>query len=317
MILVIGSGKDPHVQAVLRRLAETKSETVLLDAYEVESAGFGHRLSESVALTLGREQVQLSDVTSVWWRQKAKPEVPASSVMDLYDYSFVQREWNTIFDFLAARTENAFAINDRQRAKLAENKAFQLEVAGDFSFDIPRTIITNNSEHAVRFFELAGVNRCVYKSFSPYMPPNATMAYTTELDIAEISLNRFQETVDTTPGIFQELIESDHELRVTVVGDMIFSARIDVPDGQGVDWRASLFKNKYSHATLPKALEEELLRYHAKLGLVFAAYDFIVTKNQDIFFLEANPSGQWMWLEQQLGMPISQAVAKRLRRRGP
>ncbi|MGC1951645.1 MAG: hypothetical protein WA970_03490 [Gammaproteobacteria bacterium] len=304
------------MQAVLRWLSEAKSQTVLLDAYRMESAGFEHSPSESLRLAIGREQIQLSDVTSVWWRQKAKPQVPSDSVMGLYDYSFVQREWNTIFDYLAARTDNAFAINDRQKAKLAENKAYQLEVAGDFSFNVPKTIITNGFEHAVRFFELAGVSRCVYKSFSPYMPPNATMAYTTELDMEEISRKEFQETVDATPGIFQELIESDHELRVMVVGEMIFTARIDPPDGQRVDWRSSIFDNKYSHASLPKALEEELLRYHAKLGLVFAAYDFIVTKSQDIFFLEANPSGQWMWLEQQLGMPISEAVGEQLRRRG-
>ena len=313
MILVIGNGSDPHVQAVLRCLKQLKSHAVLLDAYQLESEGLKCNLSENVKFAIGRDQISLSDITSIWWRQKAKPQTPADSVLGLYDYGFVQREWNTIFDFLAASTENSFSINNRCKAKLAENKAFQLKVASEFMLNAPKTIITNRFEQAAQYFERAGVRKCVYKSFSPYMPPNATMAYTTELDIAEIPSREFQETADATPGIFQELIEADHEIRVTVIGDKVFSARIDTPTNQGVDWRTTIFKNRYSNVSLPKLLEEELLRYHNKLGLVFAAYDFIVNRRQDIFFLEANPSGQWMWLEQQLGMPISAAIAESLR----
>ncbi|URR11152.1 hypothetical protein LT980_14485 [Citrobacter portucalensis] len=312
MILVIGSGSDPHVQAVLHCLKEFKSQALLLDAYELESEGVRCSLSDNVKFTLGRNQVPLSDISSIWWRQKAKHQIPAGSVLGLYDYSFVQREWNTIFDFLATSTDKSFSINDRHKAKLAENKAFQLKVASEFLLNTPRTIITNRFEQAAEYFERAGVRKCVYKSFSPYMPPNATIAYTTELDIAEMYIRSFQETADTTPGIFQELIEADYEIRVTVIGDKVFSARIDTPENQGVDWRTSIFKNRYSILSLPKYLEEELLRYHNRLGLVFAAYDFIVNSRQDIFFLEVNPSGQWMWLEQQLGMPISAAIAEKL-----
>lgn len=316
MILIVGSRNDPHVQAVLRCLSEATCDALLLDAYDVESGGFMYNHFKSLEISIGREPVHLARISSVWWRQKAKPQVPADSAMGLYDYSFVQREWNTVFDYLASKVGDIFAVNDRQSAKLAENKAFQLDVAGEYQFNIPKTIITNRFEDAVRFFESSGVTRCVYKSFSPYMPPNATMTYTTELDLAELSRKEFQDTADTTPGIFQELIEPDHELRVTIVGEKVFTARIDVPDGQRVDWRSSQFLNRYTRACLPKELEDELLRYHTKLGLVFAAYDFIVTKNQDLFFLEANPSGQWMWLEQQLGLPISRAVSDALQRSG-
>lgn len=286
---------------------------VLLDAYNVDSAGFGHKPYGSLSIEVGRHEIQLSDIKSVWWRQKAKPQVPSDSVVELYNYGFVQREWNTIFDYLAAKTDSAFSINDRQKGKLAENKAFQLEIVSELGINMPQTIITSRCDAAIDFFESRRIQRCVYKSFSPYMPPNATMAYTTELEVAELSRREFQETIDTTPGIFQELIEADHELRVTVVGDEVFTARIDTPNRQLVDWRSSIFENKYSLASLPMAVEDELLRFHARMGLVFAAYDFIVSKNHEIFFLEANPAGQWMWLEQQLGSPISAAIGSLLR----
>jgi hypothetical protein len=38
-----------------------------------------------------------------------------------------------------------------------------------------------------------------------------------------------------------------------------------------------------------------------KLGLKFAAYDFIVTKE--------HPSGAWLWIENKIGYPISETLA--------
>jgi glutathione synthase/RimK-type ligase-like ATP-grasp enzyme len=49
---------------------------------------------------------------------------------------------------------------------------------------------------------------------------------------------------------------------------------------------------------------------NAKLGLNFAAYDFIVTPNEEFYFLEVNPGGQWLWLEKKTGLEISKALAE-------
>ena len=39
------------------------------------------------------------------------------------------------------------------------------------------------------------------------------------------------------------------------------------------------------------------------------ALDFIRTPHGAYVFLEVNPNGQWLWLEDRLGFPISQRVA--------
>jgi len=48
------------------------------------------------------------------------------------------------------------------------------------------------------------------------------------------------------------------------------------------------------------------------MGLRYGAFDFIVDKSGDYFFLECNPSGQWLWLEKVTDVNISQAVANEL-----
>ena len=46
------------------------------------------------------------------------------------------------------------------------------------------------------------------------------------------------------------------------------------------------------------------------MGLSFACYDFIVDDDDQVYFLEVNSAGQWMWLEDELGLPISNRIAK-------
>lgn len=46
--------------------------------------------------------------------------------------------------------------------------------------------------------------------------------------------------------------------------------------------------------------------------LRFAAIDMIVTPEGDHVFLEANPNGQWAWIEDETGLPIAAAMADAL-----
>ena len=48
-------------------------------------------------------------------------------------------------------------------------------------------------------------------------------------------------------------------------------------------------------------------------GLYFGAFDFIVSKkDKEYVFLEINPNGQWLWLEQLGGSKISKTLAEYL-----
>jgi glutathione synthase/RimK-type ligase-like ATP-grasp enzyme len=46
----------------------------------------------------------------------------------------------------------------------------------------------------------------------------------------------------------------------------------------------------------------------ARLGLSFGALDFVLTPDGRYVFLEINPNGQWMWLDDKLGFGITNAV---------
>ncbi|MDP9794725.1 D-alanine-D-alanine ligase-like ATP-grasp enzyme [Catenuloplanes nepalensis] len=59
-------------------------------------------------------------------------------------------------------------------------------------------------------------------------------------------------------------------------------------------------------------MADRVRRFLAMRRLRFAALDFIVTPDGDHVFLEANPNGQWAWIEDETGLPIAAAVADAL-----
>ncbi len=46
--------------------------------------------------------------------------------------------------------------------------------------------------------------------------------------------------------------------------------------------------------------------------LEFGVFDLIRTPNDEFVFLEVNPNGKWLWIEDLTGMNISKDIAKYL-----
>ena len=46
------------------------------------------------------------------------------------------------------------------------------------------------------------------------------------------------------------------------------------------------------------------------LNLHFGAVDLVLTPDDQYYFLEINPNGQWLWLEDKLEFPISDKIVE-------
>lgn len=79
-----------------------------------------------------------------------------------------------------------------------------------------------------------------------------------------------------------------------------------------MDWRRSQLADIYSPFELDRALCEKLRLYMRQAGLCFGAFDLIITPADDAVFLEVNPGGQWLWIEDRLDLRISDALAELL-----
>jgi len=117
------------------------------------------------------------------------------------------------------------------------------------------------------------------------------------------------------PMTFQENIPKALELRITIVGEQIFTAAINSQqlDGAIYDWRKEgrALHQQWQPYDLPKTIEKQLLELMKYFGLNYGAIDMIVTPDERYIFLEINPVGEFFWLELYPPyFPISQAIAE-------
>lgn len=116
------------------------------------------------------------------------------------------------------------------------------------------------------------------------------------------------EIYSLTPSIFQEYIEKEYELRITVVGEKVFAAKVDSQKQEEtkIDWRKH--KTPFQQYTLPKEISDKCVELTQKLNLSFGAIDIIKNKEGEYIFLEINPNGQWAWLDMETGLNISDEI---------
>ena len=80
-----------------------------------------------------------------------------------------------------------------------------------------------------------------------------------------------------------------------------------------IDWRQGYDHGlRYEPYDLPNDISEKCIKFLERMRLNFGAFDFIVTPSGEYVFLECNPNGQWLWIEMETGLKISEAIADTL-----
>lgn len=223
------------------------------------------------------------------------------------DRVFAQSEAQRAIDALMTLTKVLW-VNAPHCHSRANSKPAQLFVAQQVGFHIPPTVITNDPEK-VRGFVSQLEEPTIYKAMSQSLDLDDGKALftglLTEREQAKLDLIR------VSPGIFQKYVPKAYEIRATVVGSRVFSAKIDSQSRleTQVDWRHRPFDMDETHIELPPALEAKIHAFMQVFGLVYGAFDFIVTPDGRHVFLEVNPGGQYMWVEARTSLPITMALA--------
>lgn len=168
---------------------------------------------------------------------------------------------------------------------------------------IPRTCITSDPDRA-RAFIAAEVGGVIYKTFT------ATESTWRETRLLRANEAELLDAVRFAPVIFQQHIPAVADLRVTAVGDALFAAAIRVPHGAyAYDFRMTMTGAAIAEHVLPDSVADGLRKLMRTLGLVYAAIDLRLTPEGEHVFLEVNPAGQWLFVEQATGQCISDAIA--------
>ncbi len=268
-------------------------ESVL--TYRASADGFSGKIHSD-----GRS-LDINDVGSVWWQWDQPGGFPDD--LDIGSRRFAETEAQQALSALTTVID-AVWINHPINERRAKAKPAQLFKAREIGFDIPRTLVTNDAEE-VRAFVSSSPRQVIYKGLSQPRDMEAGKVLFTGVLTPE-RLAKI-DAIRITPGIFQERVDKAYELRVTVIGSRIFTVKIHSqahPDAS-LDWRRSLHDVAYEVVELPRAIEDKISKFMQAFGLIYGAFDFIVTPDGNYVFLEINPSGQFMWLEYATGLEIT------------
>lgn len=275
-----------------------------------------HGDTERVIITDGEQQLDLSEVSSVWYRRmRYGAKIPNTMEKQFRDAS-VEESRRTVRGMIASL--KAFHFDKMSSVDVANNKQLQLQVASEVGLLTPRTL-TSNNPNAVKQFaaecQEQGIVTKMLSSFAIYGERGEEMVVFTNPITAEDLENL--DGLRFCPMTFQENVPKALELRTTIVGNHIFTAAIDSQSLQGAtyDWRKEgrALTENWQPYDLPQDIEKKLLQLMADFGLNYGAIDIIVTPDGRHVFLEINPVGEFFWMEIfSPHFPISQAIAQML-----
>lgn len=306
MIVVISSPSDPHAERVVATLRADGQEVLLLDLSDLPDRAtltidYDGATAPRLRYSGPAGPVDLSQAQSVWWRRPQAVELSAITDPDVV--AFTYGEWQEAINGMWQLMDAPW-MNPPARDEVAARKALQLRVAAELGLRVPRTLITSNPAEARAFIDREGVGRTIYKTFS------CTHAIWRETRLVGPAELDELERVRLAPVIFQEFIPAGVDLRVTAVGGRLFPAAID-PTGTDydVDFRMSLGQAQVAAAELPAEVEKRLLALMERLGLVYGAIDVRRTPDGEHVFLEVNTAGEFLFVEDRTGQPITRALA--------
>ncbi|USJ00058.1 hypothetical protein MUG10_19115 [Xanthomonas prunicola] len=201
---------------------------------------------------------------------------------------------------LEANYPETLVINSFSMARRANSKIFQINVAQRAGFKIPETLISN-SPAAIKDFSLSHPRGMIAKMHFPFAwrDVNGVLLITGTSLI--IDINKFKDSeLRSCPMIYQEKLEIDWELRVIVFGNTAFAIAQRIVE----DFKEGFCDIRYAKTekrvyVVPSGLLELCKKYMMLSSLSYAAFDVALMNDGSFVFIEANESGQFLYLERE------------------
>jgi hypothetical protein len=262
--------------------------------------GYGGEGGREIRLG-GAPPLDLSRVRALWWRRPLPPRPPRAFPVARAERA-VRQTLSSVLGLVASLDRQALLVNHPWRDDVAGQKTFQLAVAERVGLRVPATLVTSDGEAARRFLAGRGEAGAVVKAVHATAQDWRRTRRTGPGNGAARGLRH-------VPAILQERVPGV-DVRVTAVGDELFAAEIDArrspsPD----DYRGFERRCRFARCRLPAGVERGLRALLRELGLVYGAADLRRRDDGAWFFLEVNPGGQWLFVEERTGLRITEAVA--------
>jgi hypothetical protein len=278
MILVLTGTADRQADRVVERLERRGADVIRFDPAQFPS-GAEVSLACSQAgpagsvLRVGGRCLELDGLTSVWSRG---PGLPGRGGAADECQAFLEDVWNGLDCLVVPGPEHAV-----RRALLP---AWQLRVAAEVDCEVPPTLLTNSPADLLDFYRRHN-GKVGGRRGGALSARTGEVVLGSEADCAE--------AVAHGPVLFQADVPRCAELRIIIVGRRVFAAEAGT--------------SSVPH-DLPAEVARRCVEFIARLGLCYGAIDMVLTPDDRYVFLGADPAGDFLGIEEQTGLPITDAL---------
>lgn len=316
VLVLTNSYDDSHVQAVFDVVRAQGHRTLRIDIDRIvrgeNHISLNYETGE-IIYTTPDGIFDLREVDSVWYRKPfgfGQTFGFLEHIQDPVQRTVIDKEMHDTVDSICMLLADKFWINHPIAITRARLKPYQLAVAKRLGLPVLPTLVTSDPD-AAREFCVQGPT--VFKPITVSNMEYGDDSYMVETTLMTDELIDSLDLIRSQPIILQRLVEKSSELRVTCIGDELFIAQ-QVSDGSSpdiVDWRSlqesgSRYETGYS---LPTEIVDAIRKIMHEFNLGFAAMDFVVDGQGNVYFLEVNPNGQWLGYTDEIGLPAATTMA--------
>lgn len=255
--------------------------------------------------------IYLSDIKIVWYRKFGflkTYEEQFGKKNDLVKYLY--SEFNILRTILLDLLEEKEWLFNRKKMP---TKLKVLEIAHDCGLRIPETLVTSSKENLKVFFEQNN-NSIISKSLGEgkhlEFEENVYPFFTQNIEDINSVGRKF------SPSFFQKNIIKKYELRVFYIDSQFYSMVIfsqsnpkTINDFRNYD---NEHPNRYEPYDLPKEIEIKIDNMMKRIGLNTGSIDIIKAIDDEYYFLEINPSGQFGMTASPCNYPLYEITANYL-----
>jgi glutathione synthase/RimK-type ligase-like ATP-grasp enzyme len=314
VILVVTNRADYTADWLILELERRRVQFVRFNTEDYPArAHVVWRTAGPAKLRLASGVLNLSDVTSVWYRRPLPPDLSRvyANEAALWASGESRATLTGVWRTLPARW-----VNHPDRNRAASSKLEQLQRAHRLGLHVPESLVTNDPEEAIPFANRVG--RVVCKPLRGgrlYIAQAEQHYFTSRLDPDTVAALK---EIGPEPIYLQAFIDKSYDVRVTVIGREAFGVRIEsqIDEEATVDWRrGNVARMPHIVEPLPDDVSKACVTLVAQYDLNFGAIDLVREPGGRYVFLELNPNGQWAWLQQITGLPLRERLVELLVRK--
>jgi len=226
----------------------------------------------------------LNNIKSVWVRRPASLKQGMVEGVDKtfrsYSFQTIRRHTLNIYDLW----QDAFWVSNDYAVTRAEHKPLQLAEAYKVGLRVPETLFASSEHDAKEFIKKH--KEVIVKSLGATVPEvgqDALIFFSTRISPkTKIDYSK----LNYAPAIFQKAIDAAYDLRITVIGDKVFTATIQDDIEKTIktrvrDWRVGMYAGNLDiqpFDNLPKDVEKACKELVRNLGLACGMIDMVVDK---------------------------------------